>query len=169
MIKFILTNIIVVGFLIITSPILLICYFLRMKWPEKIDYFQLRMVQAAFKLCLFTSGVKVTVIGEENVPTDRAVLYVGNHTSFYDILLTYSRVKRLTGFVAKVSMKKMPLLNIWMSRLHCLFLDRDNMKDALKMILDAINKIKSGISIFIFPEGTRAKDPDIMGEFKEIS
>ena len=61
---------------------------------------------------------------------------------------------------------KFPILNLWMKRVHCLFLDRDNIKEGLKTILAAIEKIKAGISIFIFPEGTRNKVPGTFLEFK---
>ena len=50
--------------------------------------------------------------------------------------------------------------------MHCLFLDRSNVKEGLKTILSAIDKVKSGISIFIFPEGTRNKTPETLMEFK---
>ena len=103
--------------------------------------------------------MKVTVIGEENVP-DEPVLFIGNHRSFFDILLTYSRCKRLTGYVAKDSMEKIPLLSTWMRYLYCLFLNRENPKEGLKTILQAIEYVKKGISICIFPEAreTRAKN-----------
>ena len=118
------------------------------------DYQCLRMVQRAFKLTISMAGTEVTVIGEENIP-DEPVLFIGNHRSYFDILLTYSRCKRLTGYVAKKEMLRYPLLRDWMKRLYCLFLDRDNPKEGLKTILQAIDYIKSGISICIFPEGTR--------------
>ena len=85
--------------------------------------------------------------------SDEPVLYVGNHRSFFDILLTYSRCKRLTGYIAKKEMEKVPLLSIWMRFVYCLFLDRENPKEGLKTILKAIEYIKKGISICIFPEG----------------
>lgn len=53
-----------------------------------------------------------------------------------------------------------------MVRMHCLFLDRTNVKEGLKTILTAIEKVKNGISIFIFPEGTRNKTPGTLMEFK---
>ena len=94
---------------------------------------------------------------------------MGNHRSYFDILLTYTRVPRPTGYVAKKEMEKIPLLNIWMRNLHCLFLDRENVKEGLKTILTAIDKVKSGISICIFPEGTRNKVPDTFLPFHEGS
>ena len=55
-----------------------------------------------------------------------------------------------------------------MIQVRCLFLDRDNIKEGLKLILKAVEDIKSGVSLFIFPEGTRSKDGNI-AEFKEGS
>ena len=57
------------------------------------------------------------MIGLENVP-DEPVLFIGNHRSYFDILLTYSRCKRLTGYVAKKEMEKIPLLSTWMKYLY---------------------------------------------------
>ena len=100
-----------------------------------------------------------TVIGEENVPKDEPVLYIGNHRSYFDIVMTYIRVPRPTGYIAKIEMLKIPLLSHWMKYLHCLFLDRNDIKQGMKIILTAIDKVKSGISICVFPEGTRNKVP----------
>ena len=99
--------------------------------------------------------------GLENIPADRAVLYVGNHRSYFDILVGYVTVPGLTGFVAKKEMLKIPLLRDWMHRVNCLFLDRVNIKEGLKTILEGIEKVKSGISIWIFPEGTRNENKDM--------
>ena len=118
---------------------------------------------------LFLSGVKVNVIGEENVPNDKAVLYVGNHHGIFDVLVTYVRVPGLTGFVAKKEIEKVPVLRTWMRHLNCLFLDRKDLRAGAKMIIDAIQKIKSGVSIFIFPEGTRSKDENVTLPFHEGS
>ena len=106
------------------------------------------------------AGTKLIVDGQENIPEDGAVLYVGNHSSYYDILCSYVATERGMGFFAKKEMEKVPLLSTWMKRLHCLFLDRNDLKQGLKTILTAIEKVKSGISICIFPEGTRNKNED---------
>lgn len=168
MIRFLLVVLIVVSYLILGIPVLLVEWLIG-KWNKKAkDYSCLRMVQGAFKLILWVAGVKTTVIGEENVPKDQAVLYVGNHNSYFDILLTYSRCPRLTGYIAKVEMLRYPLLRDWMKALYCLFLDRENMKAGLKTILKGIEYIKSGVSICVFPEGTRNRT-DKMLPFKEGS
>lgn len=139
--------------------------------PYKQDMICLRAVQLAFKIILFISGVKVEVYGEEHVPKDEAVLYIGNHRSLFDTVITYARCPGLTGYVAKDSMLKVPFLRIWMKRLHCLFLDRTDIKAGMKMILTGIDQIKNGISMCIFPEGTRglAQAETDMLPFKEGS
>ena len=160
MIRFLLVCITVIGFLILSIPILIVEWIIGKFNPYKKDISSLHLIQSVFRFILWLTGVEVTVIGEELVPTDEAVLYIGNHRSFFDILLTYTRCPRLTGYIAKAEMEKIPLLSNWMHYLHCLFLDRKDIKQGLKTILTAVDKVKSGISICIFPEGTRNRNKD---------
>lgn len=155
MIRFLIIAILLFGYLILMIPVLIIEWIIGKFNPRARDISSLRMVQGAFRLMLRVAGVRLTVIGEENVPKDRPVLYIGNHRSYFDILLTYSRCPNLTGYIAKKEMERYPLLNIWMKRLYCLFLDRKNPKEGLKTILTAVQYVKDGVSICIFPEGTR--------------
>lgn len=168
MIRLLLVALVLLLYLILGIPVLFIEWLIG-KWnPHFRDISSLRMVQAAFKLMLWISGADITYIGLEHIPKDQSVLYIGNHNSYFDILLTYSKCPGLTGYVAKAEMLKVPLLRTWMKRLYCLFLDRDDIKAGLKTILTGIEYIKQGISICIFPEGTRSKDGK-MQPFKEGS
>lgn len=171
MIRFILIALTLILYLILgIIPELILWIIGRFNKPFK-DRFSLLMVQTVFRFMLWIAGVKVTVTGKENIPPDKPVLYVGNHRSYFDILIGYTNVVGLTGFVAKKEMEKAPLLNHWMKKLYCLFLDRDNIKEGLKTILQGIDYIKQGISIWIFPEGTRNKNPELSDllPFKEGS
>ena len=154
MIRFLLVVLFLFLYLFLGIPVLGIEWIIGKFNKNLSDYQSLRLVQWAFNVILKISGVEVTVIGEENVP-DEPVLFIGNHRSYFDILLTYSRCRRLTGYVAKKEMLRYPLLRDWMKRLYCIFLDRENPKEGLKTILQAIDYEKNGISICIFPEGTR--------------
>lgn len=154
MIRFLLVIVTLLSFLILGIPLLGILWILGRFQKSLADLISLRIVQLVFRWMLFLSGVKLIVLGEEHLPKE-AALYVGNHRSFFDVLITYSRCKNLTGFVAKKEMNRYPLLRTWMKRLHCLFLNRQDTREGLKTILEAIESVKSGISIFIFPEGTR--------------
>ena len=169
MIRFIFVVLFVVLFLILSTPLMLEEWIIGKFNPGLKDRSSLAIVNWAFRWVIRLSGTQVIAIGEENIPTDTAVLYVGNHRSFFDVVLTYVRVPRPTGYIAKKEMLKWPLLNIWMKDLHCLFLDRQDIKAGLKTILAAIDKVKNGISICIFPEGTRNKTKDTFLPFHEGS
>lgn len=158
MIRFLLIALLLFLYLLLGIPVLLIEKLVAKINPHARDISCLRMVQWAFKLMLWITGADISYIGRENVPKDRAVLYVGNHNSYFDILLTYSQCPGLTGYVAKSEMLRYPLLRDWMKRLYCVFLDRSDLRAGMQMILTCIDYIKNGISICIFPEGTRSKD-----------
>ena len=169
MFRFIIVALFVTLFLILSTPLMLAEWIIG-KWnPDLKSRSSLAIVNWAFRWVIRLSGIKVIVKGEENIPKDTAVLYVGNHRSYYDIILTYVRVPRPTGYVAKIEMLKIPLLSIWMKNLHCLFLDRKDIKQGLKTILAGVDLVKSGISVCIFPEGTRNKTKDTFLPFHDGS
>ena len=169
MIRFSFIVLFVILFLIVSLPIQFVEFIIGKFNPDVKDRSSLAIVNWAFRVVLWIAGTSITVLGEENVPKDEAVLYVGNHRSYFDIVMTYVRVPRPTGYMAKVEMLRYPSLNIWMKYLHCIFLDRTDIKAGMKSILDAIDKIKSGISICIFPEGTRNKTEQMFLEFHDGS
>ena len=118
-----------------------------------------RNVQWAFKVVGKLAGIKLTVEGAENIPKDRPVLYVGNHNSIFDVVVTYALCPGITGFISKDVIEKVPLLNHWMKRNYCLFLNRENVREGMKTIMKAIEYIeKEEVSIFIYPEGTRSRN-----------
>ena len=100
MFRFICIAIFLFLYLTLTIPVLIVEWIIGKFTPYARDISSLRIVQWAFRFILRLTGVKTTVIGEENVP-DEPVLFIGNHRSYFDILLTYSRCKRLTGYIAK--------------------------------------------------------------------
>lgn len=167
MFRFICIVLFLIAYLILTIPVLIVEWIIGKFNPRARDISSLRIVQWGFKVILKIAGVKTTLIGEENIP-DEPVLFIGNHRSYFDILLTYSRCRRLTGYIAKKEMERYLTLTSWMKRVYCLFLDRSNPKEGLKTILQAIDYIKNGISICIFPEGTRNSGEELsMLPFKD--
>ena len=160
MIRLILVALYLLLYLVLGIPVLGVLWLIGKVNDRSADYKSLHIVQWGFRCILKLAGVDITVIGEERIP-DEPVLYVGNHRSYFDIVITYARCKDLTGFVAKKEMLSYPLLRTWMKRVHCLFLDRENVREGLKTILTAIEQVKNGISVFIFPEGTRNKGEEL--------
>lgn len=108
MIRLILVATFVVLFLLFSIPLLIFEYFLGKFNQSAKDKSSLAIVNWAFRCVLFLSGVSVTAIGEENVPKDVPALYIGNHRSYFDIVMTYVRVPRPTGYIASAALHPLP-------------------------------------------------------------
>lgn len=136
---------------------------------EKAQRISELMVRFFSKLTIFIVGTNIIIIGKENLP-DSPCLYVSNHRSYFDIIISMKYVQNKTFFVAKKAIGKVPILNFFMKHLKCLLLDRNDIRQGLSVILQAIEQVKSGYSCFIYPEGTRTSTPDhSMLPFKEGS
>lgn len=158
MIRLILALLTAIVYLIGTLPVLLILWLLGKSRSAARDRAARVMIRWVFRVLIKVSGIRVTVIGEERVPGDTAVLYTGNHRSIFDILITYVRSPRICGYVAKKELGGIPLFSLWARYINCLFFDRKDLKEGMKMILEGTEMLKEGKSVFIFPEGTRNKN-----------
>lgn len=106
MIRLILVIIFLLLYFILGLPVLGVLWLIGKRNKPAADIASLRIVQWAFKVILFLCGTKLTVIGEENVPKDQPVLYIANHQSYFDIVVSYSRCPGLTGYIAKDGLEK---------------------------------------------------------------
>lgn len=169
MIRFIVIVLYLVLYLILSLPVLFVEWIIGKFNPRLKAKSSMALVSWGFRCITFLAGTKVIVKGRENIPADTAVLYVGNHRSYFDIVLTCPIFPGVTGYVAKQEMLKWPLLNLWMKYIHCLFLDRKDIRQGLKTVLKGVEEVKNGISLCIFPEGTRNKINDTFLPFHEGS
>ena len=150
-------------------PAALVLWIIGKFSPYRKDRISLTLVQGELRIMQFFSGVKFTVEGKENLPDPKqAVLYVSNHRSYFDIIIGYTIVPGLTGFVAKQELGRVPFLHRAMVMVHCVFLDRKDLRGGLKSILAATENVKNGISMWICPEGTRNHTDELL-PFKEGS
>lgn len=169
MVRFILDAIWVVLFLIVSIPFLLIELLIGLFSPKLKARSSQAIIAFAFNVVLFISGTKTEVIGRDRVPKDRPVLYVPNHRSIFDIIVTYPLCVGQTAYVAKKETKSFPIFSIWMAFMNCQFLDRKDLRKGLKVILKCSELIKDGVSVCIFPEGTRNKTEDPVLAFHDGS
>lgn len=155
-------------FFIVSLPLNLLMLLLRRynrRLASRISQFTVRN---AFRFIMFFGGMRRTVIGLENIPRDRAVLFAANHRSLMDAPLGYITLPVLTGFVSKIEISRVPFLNLWMKNVNCLFLNRSDLRAGMKMVLDCIDNINNGYSMFIAPEGTRSQTDELL-PFKDGS
>jgi 1-acyl-sn-glycerol-3-phosphate acyltransferase len=113
-------------------------------------------------LMIWLSGCTVTVSGTENIPRRGGVCFVSNHGSVFDIVLLMRYTGRSIGFVAKKELGLIPLLNLWIFVLGGLFIDRKNIRKALKTINKGVARIKAGAAMLIFPEGHRSRGQGLL-------
>ncbi len=112
-------------------------------------------------------GIKIDVKGNENIPKDTCV-YVVNHQGFLDIPVLINALDKPVGFIAKKEILKFKIISYWMKQIHCIFMDRSNIRKSMAAINEGAENLKNGYSMVIFPEGTRSKGPKV-GEFKKGS
>jgi len=98
------------------------------------------------------SGATVSVYGEDNIPSNIPVVFISNHQGNFDIPLLMSYINK-------------PIVRTWMQYIHCVFMDRSNLRKSAAAIIEGVKIIKAGHSLVIFPEGTRSKGGPL-GEFK---
>ncbi len=151
--------------------LLLMFVWLRVQWAnkfsprEKRDALVDKIVRNWAKRLLFMAGAKVTVTGRENIPEGRTCVFASNHQSFFDILVLLAHLDKPHAILSKASIGKVPLIRLWMREIHCVYVDRADMKAGIEAINKMIDVINDGYSAIIFPEGTRSKTGEV-GEFK---
>lgn len=110
---------------------------------------------------LWISGVKVELIGKEHLRADESYVYVSNHVSNFDIPVVIKAIPGQLRLVFKKELAKIPIFG-WQLKLGpYILIDRQNPSKAMQSLNQAIEKIKLGVSVLLFAEGTRSKDGSI--------
>jgi len=160
-------------FYCVIGPVLwLITLIIKIFSRKTADRFAFMFVKNACRVAGKIAGARVTVKGLGNIPEDKPCVFVLNHRSIFDIILTYPYMKQPTGFIAKKELGRIPFFSTWLYFAHCLFLDRKDIRKGLKTMQKGIENVTNGISMAIFPEGTRNKDQEshtTIAEFHEAS
>ena len=142
-------------------------YISRNKSAEEAQAFMDKWLIIWANFCLKRAGIRVDVRGRENLPEGTCV-FIANHQGYFDIPALIAAVERPVGYIAKKEMLRHKYISYWMKRIHCVFIDRDNVKESVKAINQGVEYLKSGFNMAIFPEGTRSKGGPV-GEFKKGS
>jgi len=108
----------------------------------------------------------VKVVGRENIRKGQTYVIAANHQSNLDAFLIYGWIGTPFRWIMKKSLLKIPFVGWACKTSGHIFVDRDSRTDGAKSLLQAEHVLKDGISIMIFPEGTRSKDGKL-GRFKK--
>lgn len=148
-----------VGFPIIFSPIYLNKY---IKHPEKYPLeVRWKRIQKLIRKVLNAFHVDYIIEGKENIPQNERYLGISNHLSMVDGLTYIALSDKPVTFAAKEETLKMPFVGKVFRALNGVALDRKNVMNQLNEIKMIVGQIKDENMplMFIFPEGTRNKNP----------
>lgn len=118
------------------------------------------------KSILLASGIKVTVKGPSNIDATGSYIYMSNHSSNFDIPVLLAHLPVQFRWLAKAELFKIPLFGHAMKKAGYISIDRSDFKSAVQSLKKAAMNIRDGVSVLIFPEGTRSKDCNIQ-QFKK--
>jgi len=115
---------------------------------------------------LTMTGVRVRVVGKEKVDRSKSYIVMTNHQSNLDVLALATRLPLQLRWIAKRELMKVPIFGLAIKRMGMIIIDRKDPEKAHESMKAADEKLKSGLSIIIFPEGTRSRDGKLL-EFKK--
>ena len=129
------------------------------------DRFTLWCTSTWGRFIFLVSSCPMSISGKENLPDHNRMIYISNHQAFSDIPFLMAMLPTTIGFIAKKELGRVPFIGQWGRALHCIFIDRGNMRAAMRDIEKGIREALDGYPKVIFPEGTRSRGPK-MGPFK---
>lgn len=133
------------------------------KYTEQERYEFIRMIDHRAN-----RGGRITIDahGVEKLPEKDGFIFFPNHQGLYDVLAIMEVCPRPFSVVNKKEVANIPFLKQVFQCLKALSIDRDDVRQGMKVILQVAEEVKNGRNYLIFPEGTRSKDPNNVHEFK---
>lgn len=113
------------------------------------------------KSILWAAGTKVDVNGLENIDFKKSYVFISNHQSHFDVLAAFSILPMTVRYIAKKELFRIPIFGWAMTAAGIIKVDRSNREKAIRSVEKAAETIKHGVSIVMFPEGTRSHDGEI--------
>lgn len=110
------------------------------------------------RIMCFLALVPTKTVGRENIDPNRSYIFAANHQSIFDIFLIYGRLNSKFRWVMKKELREVPFIGKTCDLMGHIFIDRSSPMKARKSLDLAEKRLKNGLSIVIFPEGTRTKD-----------
>jgi 1-acyl-sn-glycerol-3-phosphate acyltransferase len=113
------------------------------------------------KCILAISNIKVTVKGFSNLKPGKSYIYMPNHMSNFDIPVLQACLPVQFRWLAKAELYKIPIFGHAMKRAGYISIDRSDRRSAIESLNKAAKIIRNGVSVIIFPEGTRSRTHNI--------
>ena len=132
------------------------------KYPEEEKW---KHIQYIMGLAAKTGNVELQVFGKENIPTQSGFMLYGNHQGMFDVVAIAASCDAPLAIVYKKELKQMPLLKQIYACTNSFAMDREDVRQSLAVIQAVTGQVRKGRNYVIFPEGTRSKNGNRMGQF----
>lgn len=126
------------------------------KW-ELIHYIMHRAVMGG--------NIDLQVTGLENIPEEDGFMIYANHQGMFDVVAIAATWERPLAAVLKKELGEVPLLKQIRLCTNSFTMDREDVRQSLEVIQNVTKEVQKGRNYLIFPEGTRSKNGNVMGEF----
>jgi len=117
-----------------------------------------RIARRWAKVALLASGVKVKVEGLEQIPGKGPYIFMSNHQGGYDIFALHGHLPFDFKWLAKKELFSIPFFGWTLTAAGYISIDRKGTRDTVRAMNEAAQKIRDGMSVVIFPEGSRSPD-----------
>ncbi|MEN0007022.1 MAG: HAD-IB family hydrolase, partial [Bacteroidota bacterium] len=134
----------------------------NLSWAEGIN----SLMATVGDLVISSAGIELVVKGREHLWAKRPAVFIFNHQSSADLFIAAKLIRKDATGIAKKELRMMPIIGQMMTAAGVIFIDRSDREKAIEAMKPAVDALKTGTSIIIFPEGTRSKDYKL-GEFKK--
>lgn len=111
-------------------------------------------------------NVTIDVHGRENIPDKDGFMFFPNHQGLYDVLAILEACPRPFSVVAKKEVANIQFLKQVFACMKAYMLDREDVRQAMQIIIDVSKEVEHGRNYLIFAEGTRSKNGNEVQEFK---
>ena len=122
-------------------------------------------IQHILKLAVESGNIDLQVTGQENIPTEGGFAFYGNHQGLFDVLAIVATCDMPLGAVFKKELADIPFIKQIVSCTNSFAMDREDVRQSLTVIQSVTKELQKGRRYLIFPEGTRSKNGNQMGEF----
>src|ERR1700758_1269110 len=122
---------------------------------------QHRIARVWARACVRISGSRLTIRGAENLPDDRIAVYAANHTSYMDTPVVFSALPFQFRILAKRELWSMPFIGWYLNRSGQISIDTENPRATLSSLGAGVKALRSGMPLFVFPEGSRTPNGDL--------
>lgn len=122
-------------------------------------------IQKVMSMVIESGNINLKVTGTENIPESGSFMLYANHQGMFDVVALAATCHRPLGAVYKKELKNVPVLKHILSATKSFDMNREDVRQSLTVIQKVVKEVTSGRNYLIFPEGTRSKNGNTMGEF----